>query len=111
MNGLISVNLLKNELKQAKETNDFPHPQNLLEDASYGVKYLFEKAYLDFMVGRTCSTSDLDYDEFELEDIYELYSFINNNCTHTSVSEIGSLWKIYTDCFFTKPIIKPISFI
>lgn len=107
----ISISQLKENLIIAPETNDFPHPHNLLKCYSGGLKYLFEKAYLDTLIEKKHNTNCLDYSAFDIEDIYDLYNFFVENCTYANSAELGSLWKIYSDCRDSRPKIKAISFI
>ena len=111
MGVVISLNRLRNNLIEAPETKDFPHPQNLLKDSSKGMKYLFKNAYLDSLIGKTCSTANIDLDAFEMEDIYDLYEFCGENCTHINSGELASLWKIYSYCKKSNPKFKMISFV
>lgn len=111
MSASISLLKLKENLEKAKETADFPHPQNLLKDSSEGLKYLFQKVFLDLLIEKDMNTNSLDYDAFELDDIYELYEFCRENCTHINSKELGSLWKIYSDCRNSKPKLRVISFV
>lgn len=111
MSVTISLIRLRNNLQNAEESKDFPHPQNLLKDSSDGLKYLFEKAYLDLIIDKIHRTEHIDFDAFDIDDIYDLYEFCRENCTHINSKELGSLWKIYSDCRDCKPIPKNISFI
>lgn len=107
----ISINRLRDNLIIAPETKDFPHPQNLLKDSSDGLKYLFEKVFLNVLIDKKQRTNHFDYDAFDIEDIYELYEFCEENCTKINSKELASLWKIYSDCRYSEPKLKTISFI
>jgi len=107
----ISINRLRENLIIVPETKDFPHPQNLLKNSSDGLKYLFEKAFLDIQIEKKHNTNQLDYDAFDMEDIYDLYAFCRDNCTYVNSKELGALWKIYSDCRDSRPRLKNISFI
>ena len=107
----ISINRLRDNLITAPETKDFPHPQNLLKNSSDGLKYLFEKAYLDLLIDKKYHTEHIDFDAFDIEDIYDLYEFCLENCSHRNSKELGALWKIFSDCRDSKPKLKAISFI
>lgn len=111
MSVTISLEQLKGHLIGAEETKDFPHPQNLLKDSTDGLKYLFEKVYLDLLIDKIKQTDKLDYDAFDLQDIYDLYEFCIENCTHINCKEIRSLWKIYSDCRDSKPCLRKIAYI
>ena len=111
MSVAISVSQLKSNLMVANEAKDFPHPQNLLENSSDGLKYLFENVFLDLLIEKKKKTVKLDFDAFELQDIYDLYDFCNDNCTHMNCKEMKSLWKIYSDCRDRMPSLKKIAFV
>ena len=111
MGAKISINHLRENLITAPETKDFPHPQNLLKNSSDGLKYLFEKAYLDLLIDKKYHTEHIDFDAFDMDDIYDLYEFWRENCTYVNSMEFGALWKIYSDCRDSKPRLKTISFI
>ena len=107
----ISISRLRENLMASPEAKDFPHPQNLLKNASDGLKYLFEKAYLDLLIDKKYHTKNVDFNAFKIEDIYDLYDFWRENCTYVNSKELGSLWKIYSDCRDSKPKLKIISFL
>ena len=107
----ISIARLKENLVMAPETKDFPHPQNLLKDSTDGLKYLFEKAFLDLIIDKILYTNHFDYDAFAIEDIYDLYEFCRDNCNYANSKELASLWKIYSDCRYSEPRHKKVSFI
>ena len=107
----ISISRLRENLIIAPEVVDFPHPQNLLKNSSDGLRYLFEKVYLDLLIDKKYHTEHIDHDAFDIDDIYDLYEFWRENCTHINSEELGSLWKIYSDCRDSKPQLKNISFI
>lgn len=107
----ISVTRLRENLLTAPEISDFPHPQNLLKNSSSGLKYLFEKAYLDLLIEKKYHTEHIDFNAFDIDDIYDLYEFCRDNCTQINSKELGALWKLYSDCKDSKPKLKLISFI
>lgn len=107
----ISVSRLKENLMASCETEDFPHPQNLLKHSSNGLKYLYEKVFLNVLIDKKQRTNHFDYDAFDMEDIYDLYEFCEENCTKINSKELASLWKIYSDCRYSEPSPKTVSFI
>ena len=55
----ISVSKLKENLIASSETEDFPHPQNFLAGSTDGLKYLFEKVFLNVLIEKNSAQTIL----------------------------------------------------
>ena len=111
MSQTIRVFRLLEQLKNAEDESERFHDP--LKDGDMdrsGVHYLYEQVLTPLLEYRSVSTGDLDMEQFDREDIMDIFYYYNDNLTSNS-EEFSKLRRIYSRCKETKPHQAPIDFL
>lgn len=111
MSQTIRVSALLQRLKNAEDESEHFHAplkQGYLNRS--GVHYLYERVLTPLLEYRLVSTGDLDMEQFDREDVMDIFDYYNDNLT-SNCEEFSKLRRIYSQCKETKPQQAPIVFL
>lgn len=111
MSQTIRVSALLEGLKSAEdESKRFYDPLKQGELNRRGVRYLYEQVLTPLLEYRSVSTEDLDMEQFDREDIMDIFDYYNDNLTSHS-REFSKLRRFYNQCKETKPQQASVTFL
>ena len=103
MSQTIRVSALLERLKNAEDESErFHDPLKQGDLNRSGVHYLYEHVLMPLLEYRSVSTGDLDMEQFDREDVMDIFDYYNDNLTSRS-REFSKLRRIYSQCKETKP--------
>lgn len=107
----IHVSSLLAHLKNAEDESEcFHDPLKQGELNRSGVRYLYEQVLTPLLENRSVNTDDLDMEQFDREDIMDIFDYYNENFTSNS-EEFSKLRLIYSQYKETKPHQAPVYFL
>lgn len=111
MSQTIRVSTLLERLKSVEDESErFYDPLKQEEFNRSGVHYLYEHVLMPLLEYRSVSTGDLDMEQFDREDVMDIFYYYNYNLTSNS-PEFSKLRRIYSQFKETKPQQAPIAFL
>ena len=111
MSQTIRVSALLERLKNAEDESErFHDPLKQGDLNRRGVHYLYEQVLTPLLECRSISTGDIDMEQFDQEDIMDIFDYCNDNLTSRS-REFSKLRRIYNQCKETKPQQAPTAFL
>lgn len=110
VNMTIKSSVLIQQLKNADDESARFNESSYDLELSEGVRYLYYSVLLPLLKGEKLSTSDLDMNSFDRDDIEELYSFYMNNFTCLS-REFSALQRICQKCSCSSALTENICFL
>ena len=111
MSQTICVSALLEQLKNAEDESErFHDPLKQGDLNRRGVHYLYEQVLMPLLEYRSVSTGNLNMDQFEMEDIMDIFDYYNDNLTSNS-EEFSKLRRIYSGCKEAKPQQASVTFL
>ena len=111
MSQTIRVSALLERLKNAEDESErFHDPLKQGDLNRRGVHYLYEQVLTPLLECRSISTGDIDMEQFDQEDIMDIFDYCNDNLTSHS-REFSKLHRIYSACKETKPQQASVAFL
>lgn len=111
MSQTIRVSALLERLKNAEDESErFYNPLKQGDLNRRGVHYLYEQMLTPLLEYRSVNTGDLDMEQFDREDIMDIFDYYNDNLTSNS-GEFSKLRRIYGQCKKTKPQQASVTFL
>lgn len=108
MQRTISLPALIHNLEMAEnETERFTNPLNLQQDVSEGFRYLYQNVLLPFLAGKRVNTTELNMNQFDLDDISILYTFYEEDFS----SEYKRLIQVLSVISKTEPVHAVVAFL
>ena len=111
MSQTIRVSTLLEQLKNVEDESERFYDLLKQEDFNRsGVHYLYEQVLTPLLEYRSVSTGDLNMEQFDREDIMDIFDYYNDNLTSNS-EEFSKLRRIYSRCKETKPHQASVTFL
>lgn len=111
MSQTIRLSTLLERLKNAEdESEHFCDPLKQGDLNRSGVHYLYEQVLTPLLEYRPVNTGDLDMEQFDREDIMDIFDYYHSNMTSHS-REFSKLRRFYSQCTETKPQQASVAFL